>query len=445
MPQYMVMEILPKNTYGVVRVSKDVLFDIGDDFRHGGTLPTDAAFALIPSLYTSTITDDPILVPTRVDTAPPTVPAPVISSNPIGPELPTEFAANDDMVYWSHFTSPSAPFPVHLFSVLHYDLAVKIQDPYIPKDFWTAMQSPDWESAINTERAKFETNNCFRSVPFTGQHLVPMMWLFTIKTDGTKKARLVGRGDLMIPWVDFNPFAVYCGNVNASSIKIALTIAAAYKLTMRGGDLVGAYLVTLANPDFPVHIKTPQGYSTPFGTCFQAVGNLYGFPPAGQNFSKAFDKCVLLCGYNNTPWDLKFFFKWVHGLPIILIAHSDDFRWFGPLHLMCEWDLLIATFNQHKYEVTDATTKEFVGIRITCDSNFNYHMDQTRMITSIVAEAGLTGASDEHLPYPPSGESLSKLDNSTDDDKHLYNKYPYRRVVGQLMYGMVHTLVTIMP
>jgi hypothetical protein len=32
-----------------------------------------------------------------------------------------------------------------------------------------------------------------------------MMWLFSIKTDGTKKARLVGRGDLMIPWVDFDP------------------------------------------------------------------------------------------------------------------------------------------------------------------------------------------------------------------------------------------------
>ena len=110
------------------------------------------------------------------------------------------------------------------------------------------MQYPEWEQAINTERTKFEVNNCFRSVPFTGQHLVPMMWLFSIKTDGTKKARLVGRGDLVILWVDFDPYAVYCGNVNASSIKIALVIAATYKLSMRGGDLVGAYLITLANP-----------------------------------------------------------------------------------------------------------------------------------------------------------------------------------------------------
>ena len=64
-----------------------------------------------------------------------------------------------------------------------------------------------------------------------------------------------------------------------------LTIAASYKLWMRGCDLVGAYLGTRANKDYPVFIKTPKGIEVPAGMCIQAVGNLYGFPPAGQNFS----------------------------------------------------------------------------------------------------------------------------------------------------------------
>ena len=97
---------------------------------------------------------------------------------------------------------------------------------------------------------------------------------------------------------------------------------------MRGGDLVGAYLVTRANKDYPVFIKTPKGIEVPPGMCIQAVGNLYGFPPAGQNFSIEFDKCVIEMGYVNTPWDLKLFFKWVNEKPILVIAHSDDFRWF---------------------------------------------------------------------------------------------------------------------
>ena len=81
----------------------------------------------------------------------------------------------------------------------------------------------------------------------------------------------------MIPWADFNPKEIYYGN----EIKLVLAIAASYKLRMRGGDLVGAYLVTRANKDYPVYIKTPWGMEVEEGYCIQAVDNLYGFPPAG--------------------------------------------------------------------------------------------------------------------------------------------------------------------
>ena len=53
------------------------------------------------------------------------------------------------------------------------------------------------------------------------------------------------------------------------------------------------------------------------GYCIQAVGNLYGFPPAGQNFSIEFDKCVKEMGYLNTPWDLKLFYKWINASPYL--------------------------------------------------------------------------------------------------------------------------------
>jgi hypothetical protein len=319
-------------------------------------------------------------------------------------------------------------------------------DPRVPSNYYKAIRNDEWKQAIDKELAKFEKNLCLQIVPYNNQHLVPMMWTFVIKSDGTKKARLVGRGDLMLPYIDFDPYAVYCGNVTASSIKVCVTIAAKYKLIMKGGDLEGAYLVTRANPNYPVYIKTPQGYTVPEGMCIQAVGNLYGFPPAGQNFSLEFDKCVKECGYTNTPWDPKFFYKWKNGKPILLIAHSDDFRWFGDESEISEWKLLVDTFEKHKYKVTDVSDNEFVGINITRDANFNYFMDQTRMINEILAEAHMRNERDERLPYPnPTAEpTLSKADNATPENEAECKKYPYRRVIGQLMYGMVHTLVTIM-
>ena len=96
---------------------------------------------------------------------------------------------------------------------------------------------------------------------------------------------------------------------------------------------------------------------------------------------------------------------------MIIIAHSDDFRWFGPEENLDEWDSVVKIFNKHGYQVTDATDKEFVGIKITRDEQFNYYMDQHRMIDSIIAEANMTCAKDEHLPYPNDIQQppLSKL------------------------------------
>ena len=381
---YKVIEIKLNGTYGKLRISKDVIFDLNINFRLpcNDSTPNDNDFIrLSPRPYLEApplpLTPHPTALPDTIVPPRPTAPQrppdpepdpepdpdPDPNSNPPSYDsselYPYVEHLDDDgnPLYWYHLANSDPVRMIAIIQAFHHVLAMPTFDKRVPRNFVKAMRDPLWRAAILTEIGKFSKNDCFIIVPYTGQHLVPMMWLFTIKTDGTFKARLVGRGDLMIPGVDYDPDAVYCGNVTACSIKMCLAIAAKYKLTMRGGDLEGAYLVTRANPAFPVYIKTPQGYEdyVPAGQCIQAIGNLYGFPPAGQNFSKEFDKVIHECGYRNTPWDHKFFIKWNKGKPILIIAHSDDFRWFGPVELLCEWDLLCATFNAHKYRAVSYT------------------------------------------------------------------------------------------
>ena len=95
-----------------------------------------------------------------------------------------------------------------------------------------------------------------------GQRRLFMMWLFSIKADMSLKARLVVKGDLCQPGIDHNPEDVYCGNVTATSIKIFFALSALYGLILRGGDLVGAYLVTLGSKDFGMCMSTPEGFVT---------------------------------------------------------------------------------------------------------------------------------------------------------------------------------------
>ena len=463
---YYVVEDKGHGVYGKVRCTKDVTFDDSAEYVYWSEedSPADNEYENvnepvippgddIPEVQAPAAQEPHLPFPPRahIDLEiedPPQLPVYVEPPQeaPPDPDLPPPAVQDADIediaVYWYQFR---VDYRVGSTLASCFKMKATVErDLRVPKCHKDAMRDPTWADAIDKELSKFEVNHCLHVVPYTGQHKVPMMWLFSIKTDGTYKARLVVRGDQMIPYVDFDPNAVYCGNVSACSIKIVLCIASAYKLVMKGADIVGAFLVTKNNPEYEFFLHTPEGYAIGPGQVIKAVGNLYGAPPAGQNFSLEFDKCVRECGYSNTPWDLKLFYKWIDDSPLILMAHSDDFRWFGPHTMLHEWDLLVATFNAHKYEITDATDKEFVGINIYRDAQFNYYMDQTRMVDAILKEANMTGSRDEHLPYPMTGLSLSKQDNATEEEQPVCARYPYRRVVGQLMYGMVHTLVTIM-
>ena len=56
---------------------------------------------------------------------------------------------------------------------------------------------------------------------------------------------------------------------------------------------------------------------------------------------------------------------------MLLIVHSDDFRWFGDSSEEEEWKLLVETFEKHKYKVSDVTDSEFVGIQINHDEKYS--------------------------------------------------------------------------
>ena len=66
------------------------------------------------------------------------------------------------------------------------------------------------------------------------------------------------------------------------------------------------------------------------------------------------------------------------------------------------------------------------------------------MIDDILRELNVTGAKGERLPCPMDVPKICRKDNASVSEQAECGRYPYRRVFGQLMYGMVHTMVTIM-
>ena len=181
---------------------------------------------------------------------------------------------------------------------------------------------------------------------------------------------------------------------------------------MAGGDLAGAYLVKPGSKDFMLCMATLDGIIAPKRMVLQVLVNLYGLPSSGRNFSQAVDAIVLKLAYKNTPYDPKFRCKWIGGIPILVVFHTDDFRWCGPPHLLAEWDSLVAAFKASRYKVKDCTKEPFLGINVTSDEKGNFNLDQKKLIESAVKAAKVNGAKVQKLSYPLDGPSLSKADNA---------------------------------
>ena len=199
--------------------------------------------------------------------------------------------------------------------------------------------------------------------------------------------------------------------------------------------------MTPRSKEFVLCIATPPGIIAPKGMILQVLGNLYGLQLSGRNFSKAVDLIVGKCGYKSTHYDPKFFCKWIGGMPILVMFHSDDFRWSGPPHLLAEWSILVAAFEAARYKVKDCTKEPFVGINVTSGTQGNYYLDQKDKIEGLVKAARGTGAKVQKLPYPLDRPSLSNVDNAKDaaEAAECASRVQYRQLIGMLSYIMRHT------
>ena len=469
---YMVVPVLKKGAYGTVRTSKDVIFDEtylvndSDDnfvYSHDRGIPlvdvtsspalvsatTDASQVsnvqhISPTLQLADYTVPTYWTEQPEDIEPTAIPLMYIAD-------PTEFRPRMNLFghsqNWNSVTSEWITPTVQDVTQIPYQTIMNLymesgDHPRVaPRNFRQASALPEWHAPILKELDNFQTNSCFQWIPDTGQRRLFMIWLFSFKANFDLKARMVIDGSKCVPGLDYDPSEVYCGNVQAASVKIFFALSALYGLTMRGGDLVGAYLVTPGSKDFKLCISTPPGIKAPPGMILEVLGNLYGLPSSGRNFSMAVDKIVLACGYTNTVYDPKFFVKWIDGMPILLMFHSDDFRWSGSKSVMHEWDILVKAFEESKYKVKDCTADPFVGINVSTDEDGNYYLNMKEKIEGVVKVARNGGAPKQKLPYPYGGPSLSKADNAKDDAeaKSVANSVDYRKIIGMLSYIMAHT------
>jgi hypothetical protein len=506
---HVVLIILPGTYYGKIALTKDVLFDSNLDFTKevAGEEPYqrewDDPDSYVPTSYRAKVPvqlSGPVVQVPRITPADVPVSTRVLRSRATGSrslygdrlrsQVPQRVGLKENSylqapsyaddsdedvraftedahgtVYWHYLSTvslqDSSEFPCFM-AILAYvetshQMVFAINALGIPRNFEQARlhPNPKWNLANIKEQTKFENNYTLKYVPYKGQSLNRLNWLYNEKEDTalTAKARLVLDGSRMVEGRDYDPDHTYCQNVAASSIKIALIIASIYMLLKKAADLEGAFLIPEADPDFPMYVATPDGYTRRPGMVMQVVGNLYGGKSAGNIFDTHFSSIIEKRQWLSSQYDRKFFWKWVDGIPLLLITHSDDFLMFLRDDHMFEWDLLIQELKEAGYGIKDTNGEKFVGIDIQNTSDGGYSMNQRGKIEKLLESVGMTGCVEERLPYPTcqqQPESLSKLDNLGnlttnigESEKARVKSFPYREVIGVLLFVMLHTVPQI--
>ena len=124
------------------------------------------------------------------------VPAPLIVADPSEfQERINEFGLVE---YWNDVTVDLSNAPVMGINQMHFDMATSLFlmditiETLAPKSFVKAVVQPDWHPPIIKELDNFCENTCFQWIKDTGQrrHFM-MIWLFSFKSDMSKKARMV--------------------------------------------------------------------------------------------------------------------------------------------------------------------------------------------------------------------------------------------------------------
>ena len=93
-----------------------------------------------------------------------------------------------------------------------------------------------------------------------GRHTVKLTWVFKVKRDGRKKARLCVQGCTQRPGVDYDQ--TFCAAMRAGSLRLLSAIGGKRGLHMRRWDFVAAYLQGALEPGEVTYCTPPPGYGT---------------------------------------------------------------------------------------------------------------------------------------------------------------------------------------
>ncbi|KAL0291588.1 UNVERIFIED_CONTAM: Retrovirus-related Pol polyprotein from transposon TNT 1-94 [Sesamum angustifolium] len=263
-----------------------------------------------------------------------------------------------------------------------------------PRSFAEASKSRQWREAMNSELAALEHNNTWIVFSITGR----------------KKA-------------------IGC-NCQTVTVRVFLAIAAAHNWPIHQLDVNNAFLHGHLEED--IYMLPPEGSSVPSGMVCKLARSLYGLKQASRQWNLEFSSKLALLASDNplmiivcllSILSLVLCFSWYMSTTF----YSQDPLWsycrrLKLIYMSCLLSRIwvpLVTFSC--LEIARSTSGLYVA--------------QTKYVLDIVHDVGLSNAKGVSTPFPQG------LKLSSDCGALLPNPDSYRRLVGRLLYLVLHARI----
>lgn len=199
---------------------------------------------------------------------------------------------------------------------LHTD--TKSSTPQNYSEAINGSEKSKWQAAIDEELESMRTKNVFSQVTHIPHDRKPVgsRWVFTIKSDGRYRARLVAQGFSQVYGIDY--FDTYSPTLQMDSLRILLAVAAFRDWEIHQVDVKTAYLEADLNED--IYIKRPEGMA---GTKYVKLNkSLYGLKQSGRAWYEKLDTKLSSLGFEKSEYDQCIY---IHSkLQLVIGVYVDD-------------------------------------------------------------------------------------------------------------------------
>jgi hypothetical protein len=327
--------------------------------------------------------------------------------------------------------------PIYSNAWFQQILSCAVDAKGIPQHYRDILKLPkenraDWYDACNQEYNSLKERNVWELVDKpSDRKTVKGRWVFTVKSDGRKKARFVAKGFTQIFGLDyedtFSPVARF------ETVCLLLALAALKDWDIESLDVKTAFLYGKLEEE--IYMEQPEGYvqkGQESKVC-RLLRAIYGLKQAPLQWNKELHKSLLKMGFKRSISDTGVYYQHIGNEIVIIVVYVDDALFMGS-----NSKLLKQKKNEFLkvWECRDlGEAKEYLGIRIIRDrKNRTLTLDQSAYAQKVVQRFVLDKAKSARTPLP-TGYNPNK--NDADPDPKLRSLY--QSVIGSLLYIMLGT------